>query len=93
MDFFDKVLLYLGLRKVIKALEVDNPIVEDDDTIGLEEYASIRRNEQQINILEKQIDYEKEKHQLELQQNDIDDKLFELEQKRFELQKKMDDMK
>ena len=24
MDFFDKILLYLGLRKVIKALEVEH---------------------------------------------------------------------
>ena len=63
MDFFDEILLFLGLRKVIKGLEKeDNPIVEDDDTTGLEEYASIRRNEQQIDILKKQIDYENENY-------------------------------
>ena len=77
MDFFDKTLLFLGLKKVIKEFEKeDNPIVNEDDTTGLEEYESIRRNERQIEILKKQIDNEKEKHQLELQQSEIDDKFY-----------------
>ena len=86
MDLFDKFLVLLGARSVIKTIEKSQ--AEQQQSIQLAEMERLRLEEERDALLELQEDYEDRIDELE----DYEDRIDELEDRIDELQDIIDEM-